>query len=415
MQKKSTLFRILLSVAVVAAFCVSGQAAAQSIKNITLDKTYGTLEPALAAVGAGETLEIRASGTYECRGLAIGKDNVTLRGAAGVKAVLNCDFGKEYCLEITGNGVTIQNLEIGRATKGISIKNARNITLSDLRINNINSDGIHAENVTGLTIDTVTFYQINRGGISVDNSDGVSIDTIVATNYTSIRNCILITGTKNLVIGHSVLGASGASIDLTGCPSPRITSVAMVYGNNGLNLTNCPGALVDGLTSEKITNTSDVNIVSSDNCVIQNGTLKPRNKIAVQVSSSSGVSILNMRLLCTKGQTGGISLDQSPNAIVRYCEIRDAGQSDAITMNNSTGGILENNLICSGEHAGIQIKNNNDNTLIKNNTILNNNDSGIILDSNNKNLNIRNNIVAIKLEKRCGMPEWNNTGAFSHL
>ncbi|MCE5249774.1 right-handed parallel beta-helix repeat-containing protein [bacterium] len=368
-----------------------GMAAAQSpVVNITSGISYGTLSDAINALNDGETLEIRSSGTYPCPGLTIKKNNVTLRGANGVTAILNGDFNwNGCCLKIEGNGVNLSNLDIIRALDIVKAAGVNNLVLNNLRINNANGNGVLLDGITGISISTLAFYQVNGSAVNIKNSDSVSISDVTAANYGTINKCIEITGTTDITINRAFLGSWNRNMVLSQCTGVTITGLDMVYGNYGLSLDSCPGTVMDSIDSENIIYTN-IAINTSNNCVIRNGTLQPQSREAIALSNASGTNILDMRMLCRGGATSGVTVTNSPSTVIRRCEIKNGGY-DGVTVTASAGCTIENTLLCSNRK-GILLTSSSNSTLIKNNTVINNLDSGISLGSVN-GVNIRNNIV----------------------
>ncbi len=358
--------------------------------NITTSSGYTELADALNEVGDNETIEIVQSGTYQCYGLAITRNNVTLRASDGVNATLNGDFNwSGYCLSISGHDVTISGMEITRAINPIRAIDATNLTLENLEVSHANGNGIHTQYADGITVDDVEFTQITSAALYINTATGATISGLSTTNSNSINKCIEVRNASNVTIDDSYLGCwnvNGVFDDVSGL---EIHDVEMVHGNYGLYFDSCNEAMISDITSHNVVN-ANISLTDSDDCEIKDSHIEPGSRESISLTRSEGTYIHDVTMHCTGGSSNGISASSSSGTVIRYCEVKSAGY-DGISLSDSPSSTVENTFLCSNRK-GILLTNSSQDCTIKNNTIQNNKDSGISVNWSQR-ANIRNNIV----------------------
>lgn len=162
-------------------------------KVINVDKDFGgDLEKAIAAANDGDTVELGRR-TYKTDGIEINKD-ITIDGVRG-ETVIDGEgtSNSVFTLNADASGTTIKDAEITSGDNGVNVSGAKNVTLSNLDINDIGIEnpirndgthniGINLANADGFRVVDSEISNIGRKGIGVIDTDGGTIDGVTLSD-----------------------------------------------------------------------------------------------------------------------------------------------------------------------------------------------------------------------------------------
>ncbi|RYU92762.1 right-handed parallel beta-helix repeat-containing protein [Emticicia agri] len=331
------------------------------VHNLTQDTYFATIQPAITAAAAGDTLEL-SEWTF-AEGITINKA-LTIQGVDSANVILN---GSSIA---DANGITLAN-------------NVQNITIKKLTIKNFKGSGAAGSGIFGLGNSNLTIDQVvvdgnqGRGGIYLGGGGGIQNVTIknsISKNHAvaASRGIVIWDGfKKNITItNNKVYNNNCCGIELQDGTASGVTITDnLVIGNvdNGLGLTGLTGG-------------AGANLISN-NTVINNG----RFGIEIKNPNGTGLSSGDGSVL-VKGNTVSFSASGAMNN-------RDhAGISvyrRAFLVNNTenysnipTGVVIDSNTVTgfrhlnSSESKGYGIVVEGTNHTVKKNTV-GNNDFGI--------------------------------------
>jgi hypothetical protein len=162
-------------------------------KVINVDKDFGgDLEKAIAAANDGDTVELGRK-TYKTDGIELNKD-ITIDGVRGETVIDGGGTSNSvFTLNGDASGTTIKDAEITNGDNGVNVTGAKNVTLSNLDINNIGVEnpvrndgthniGINLANADGFKVVDSEISNIGRKGIGVIDTDGGTIDGVTLSD-----------------------------------------------------------------------------------------------------------------------------------------------------------------------------------------------------------------------------------------
>jgi len=192
-----------------------------NVLNTTQNKGYDTIQAAITAATAEDTIQIGA-GTFD-ETLSIDK-SITILGVnaandARTEAFLDAGSIVTKGIDITAGDVTIKGLTI--QTKGILASNITELTLENNRIENISEAmvGSPAGSIIGLDVKTeatgpILVNQNSFSGIGIQDGTGTGVRIVKASNSITITNNIIEDVVKNGINIYNLIG-SGVSIDIS--------------------------------------------------------------------------------------------------------------------------------------------------------------------------------------------------------
>ncbi|MBW4536574.1 MAG: right-handed parallel beta-helix repeat-containing protein [Pleurocapsa minor HA4230-MV1] len=164
-----------------------------SSKVLNVDKDFGgDLEKAIAAANDGDTVELGRK-TYKTDGIELNKD-ITIDGVRGQTVIDGGGTSNSvFRLHSDSSGTTIKDAEITNGDNGVNVTGAKNVTLSNLDINNIGienpirNDGTHNIGISladadGFKVFDSEISDIGRKGIGVIDTDGGIIDGVTLSD-----------------------------------------------------------------------------------------------------------------------------------------------------------------------------------------------------------------------------------------
>jgi hypothetical protein len=162
-------------------------------KVINVDKDFGgDLEKAIAAANDGDTVELGRK-TYKTDGIELNKD-ITIDGVRGETVIDGEGTSNSiFTLHSDSSGTTIKDVEITSGDNGVNVSGAKNVTLSNLDINNIGIEnpirndgthniGINLASADGFRVVDSEISNIGRKGIGVIDTDGGTIDGVTLSD-----------------------------------------------------------------------------------------------------------------------------------------------------------------------------------------------------------------------------------------
>lgn len=163
-------------------------AASKTGKVFKVDQDFGgDLDKAIAAAQDGDTV-LLGKGTYRTSGLQINKD-ITIDGYRD-KTIIKGRNANDSIVTINqdGSGTTIQDVIITNGNNGVNVKEATDVTLQNLDINDIgikkpirdgqNNIAINLTGADGFKILDSEISDIGRKGIGVIDTDGGTISGV---------------------------------------------------------------------------------------------------------------------------------------------------------------------------------------------------------------------------------------------
>ena len=164
-----------------------------SSKVLNVDKDFGgDLDKAIAAANDGDTVE-QGRKTYKTDGIELNKD-ITIDGVRGQTVIDGGGTSNSvFTLHSDASGTTIKDAEITNGDNGVNVTGAKNVTLSNLDVNNIGienpvrNDGTHNIGISladadGFKVLDSEISDIGRKGIGVIDTDGGIIDGVTLSN-----------------------------------------------------------------------------------------------------------------------------------------------------------------------------------------------------------------------------------------
>jgi parallel beta-helix repeat protein len=317
------------------------------VHNINQNTSYSTIQAAINAANAGDTIRVWAGTYYEN---VIVNKTVTLIGNGTNNSTIS-GGGKGIVLHIKSDYVNITGFTI--INSGNSAKNA----------------GINLDNVNNCLIDNNSCSN-NYGGILI-NSSNDNIITNNTCNSNGKSGIYLYNSTRNQILNCNSSGNKVSGI--------------YVYLANNNTIINCTSTNNIGISGHGIIITSAYNNTISD-CKIY---LNRMNGISIRYKLTVNTIIKNNFVFVNNGN--GISLDTSSNNII-YNNWLFSNKYDGITISSSSNNKISSNNNSDNNRCGILISGSNNN-LIDNNTCYNST-YGINLSSvSNQNKLVYNNII----------------------
>jgi parallel beta-helix repeat protein len=207
---------------------------------------YGTIQAAVNAASAGDTIEI-AGGTYR------ESVDVNKSGSAGAYITLRAKAGQTVTLA-GGNGLPAS----GSSNRGLlTLDNSRYVKIDGLTITGSHQHGIYAGQASDLVIQNTTVTGSQDGGILVGDGSGITIacDRIGGNNAAAAggdigaaaNEAVTLFNVSNFsVTGNSVFGNHEEGIDVKDGTHDGTIRGNQVYQNNG------PNIYVDGASNVQI-------------------------------------------------------------------------------------------------------------------------------------------------------------------
>jgi parallel beta-helix repeat protein len=206
---------------------ISTAVVAEPTKKVTVDCTRGeTIAKALAQGNESQPLLVMVRGTCN-ESVLIDRDDVALRGEAGLGGAINGPDSTVDTLTVSANRVTIEDLSIGGGRNGIMGISAGGLNVRNTTVQSTGRTGIIYASGSSGVVEGCTVRLNPRDGVTVDRATAIIINSDVSQN---LRGGIFVGtgGSARIGIDLHNLGA-GNSINQNGA-----TGVTIVDGGNAL-------------------------------------------------------------------------------------------------------------------------------------------------------------------------------------
>ena len=208
---------------------------------------YATVQAAVTVAAAGDAIAI-AKGTY-AESLTIPLQ-LTLDGLTNVATDVKIDSTSGAGVTITGNGVTLRDLEVtGSATDGVVATGVAALTLNNVMVDGSTGMGLNltGTNAAGsqLTLTDVTVSGNTGAGLSVGGFETVFLSGVSLTAGSGAPQSAIVmpAGLANATLNVSATGSTPTTFTVTGTSVQVGTGEVVSLANaDNLNLTGGSGA-----------------------------------------------------------------------------------------------------------------------------------------------------------------------------
>jgi len=215
-----------------------------SAETINVPEDYPTIQAAINAATAGDTILV-ASGTYY-ENLVIAK-SLTLRGAGSDVTIID-GGGTGTGVKIAADSVNMSGFMIRNSGDGVHLYQCNGVTVSDNKITSNKNDGIYVESSDGNTIRGNTITSNKLGGIFIGySSDSTISDNLIASN--AHEGVYLCYSSSNTVSGNIITShANWPAISLEDSSGNTIGNNTLFSNKWGIDLYEASGNIIVGNT-----------------------------------------------------------------------------------------------------------------------------------------------------------------------
>jgi hypothetical protein len=342
-------------------FYVDG-AATGTPDGLTRETAFTTLQPALAAVADGDTINV-ASGTYDQTSQITLTKAISLIGEGSVTLKAISDFGttngsKHLFLVQTGTDVvpvTISNIIFDCDNKcyGFNTYNNAYAVLNNVTVSNSKGAGL---TVNGSTIvaDNLSTTGNSWGAVNVDPGSGVTTPSIFTLNSGTLGE-----STQIWSDGDHVDNTATVTVNATGYSQYSVAGAPayFLWANKALS----SGATItrDGTSTVYSTLTAAITDATSTDTVVLNEdlTLTSRLSLSKSLTLDGNGHTLSATFAKTDNSNNSAIGITHDNVIVKNLIIDGTGGTDlhGINVYLSSGVVLDNVTVSNNGHAGIVV------------------------------------------------------------
>ncbi|MCD6574300.1 right-handed parallel beta-helix repeat-containing protein, partial [Candidatus Aerophobetes bacterium] len=178
----------IIGIGVLIGFTQGAAADVVSIENITKGITYATIQQAVDAASAGDTIQISGDVTHPVtENVTINVSNLTIQASPGTQPLITASDSSTDVFCISAASVTISGLTVSGATNaaaGIKVNSVNNCQILNNTVTN-NSKGIYLYSTSGTTVSGNNVSNNTDEGIFLDDSNNATItgNNISGSNY----------------------------------------------------------------------------------------------------------------------------------------------------------------------------------------------------------------------------------------
>lgn len=361
-----------------------------NIINLATGTFYETLDVAVAEVQAGQTLEFRRAGVYVSRNIEIAHQNVTLQTAPGIDVRLDATYDM-YCLKVSGNGCSVNNLTISNSRQHGIWVTGDNVTINGISTSvYVNDSGIFGDGADYLTVINSSIRDVGNAGIRISNSSHVNVMTVVTPTNNAIKNVILVEQSDDVSLSNMTIGSDWQDdIVIIGSSNVRVSNSTLKRARNAVYASDSSNITLTNIVTENIWNHS-VHMNGCTNSTIEGGTISG-DGVDVYFLNSNGMTVSNALLTSSRQAASGLVAHNSPNTTVTGTTVEKMW-SNGISIENSPDCHIDH-CIVSQTRYGVYVGEISHRTTVVNNTIVNNNSSGIFISGAVENVLVKNNII----------------------
>jgi len=215
-----------------------------SAETINVPEDYPTIQAAINAATAGDTILV-APGTYY-ENLVIAK-SLTLKGAGNEITIID-GGGKGTGVNITADSVNMSGFTIRNSGDGVHLYQCNGVTVSNNKITSNKNQGVYVESSDGNTIRGNTITSNKLEGLLTQYSSGNTISDNLVTSNTE-DGVYLLYSSNNTVSGNIITShASRPAISLEDSDGNTISNNTLFSNEWGIDLYEASGNTIVGNT-----------------------------------------------------------------------------------------------------------------------------------------------------------------------
>lgn len=398
------------------AFIPAAQAATLCVNPTGKGGCETTIQAAVDAAAAGDTIKIKSGTYFESVDVPASKTGLTIKGSGGVIIdPENVNDGTIDALDIDADDVTVMKLNIHNASIGIDV-GADNVRISNVYIRNTSSDCIEVDG-NGAVIEKNTLRACGSDGIDLDGDDAViarnnisqisdnGIDVDPGNNALIEKNNLLQTENNGIdvegddarVERNRIVQADSDGIEVSGANPQILRNQVSLFADDGVEVdcndvgASCTTALIEGnKIKDGVGDSSDYCVEfdgDTDGAVIHKNLGLRCSADGFNIDGEGAVTVTNNRSINAgfNGSDDGFAIDGLGKKTLKNNQAR--GSSDDgfdIEDGDEDPGVdaeheLENNKAIDNSSDGIDVDESADGTVLTGNKVKKNVRNGIAL------------------------------------
>ena len=398
--------------------------AAADVININKGTVYPTIQEAIDAASAGDTIEVHSGTYYEdvnvtkqliLKGVNTGTGQPVVDGSASGSAITisadGCDLSGfaavngEFGIRVISSGNSVSNNNAtDNSQYGIYLWTASNNIISYNTANSNTLYGICLNSSSSNIISDNTVSDNTEVGVLLISSSGNTISDNSVTGSSENGILLVSSSDNNSLSGNSATGTTGCGISVLRCNSNSLSD-NIVTGNSqhGIYVGRSSGNDLSGNIATVNSGSGICVAYSSNNNTLSDNIAKENSNYGIYLTSSSNNNTIDANT-ATGNTKHGIFLDSSSGNTISGNTVSDnyggiylySSSNNRVSSNTATGnpdfgiylGLSNNNIVSSntatGNNYGIFLESSSDNT-ISDNIASSNSADGINLQSSSNN------------------------------
>lgn len=207
-----------------------------SVKNLTTNVTYGTIQAAIDAATGGDTLTVEP-GTYP--GAVLLNKDLTIQGSGATSTVVT-SAGTVFSISAAGSGSSVSGIGTTGGARGFNLNSVTNVLLDEVSSTGNTSFGV---NFDGASADVT----LRDSSFSTNGSSGIKVGSSARVSDLAIDGCTVNGNLFGLYAADGSSGTYSANAQLDGITVNNGTT----FSNNsskGIYIESMNDGLFDGIT-----------------------------------------------------------------------------------------------------------------------------------------------------------------------